>query len=414
MDRTIFHVDVNSAFLSWSALRQLRENPGSIDLRTIPSAVGGDVQTRHGVITAKSIPAKAYHVQTGEPVIRALEKCPQLVLVQSDFKTYRMYSRQFIDILKEYTDQIQQASIDEAYMDVSDLIRDRGEALRLAAAIKDSVRDRLGFTVNIGVSVNKFLAKMASDFEKPDKVHTLYPEEIRGKMWPMDVRDLYGCGAATAQQLHGLGLKTIGEVAVCDENLLKSILGEKRGEYLHRRANGIDLSPIEKVRQEAKSYSNETTTAADIDRNNYEADAIPIIRKLSLKVAERLRKDDVFGATCFVQVKTGGFQRHSRQTRMKQSSNDGNMIFETASLLMKDLTDALFDKGEVLRLIGVGVSGINHGEYQQMGMDAWLQENEKNQEKKEKQKKLDEMVKKIRMQYGEKAVMIGEEREARQ
>ena len=133
-----------------------------------------------------------------------------------------------------------------------------------------------------------------------------------------------------------------------------------------------------------------------------------------MKVAERLRKDDVFGATCFVQVKTGGFQRHSRQTRMKQSSNDGNMIFETASLLMKDLTDALFDKGEVLRLIGVGVSGINHGEYQQMGMDAWLQENEKNQEKKEKQKKLDEMVKKIRMQYGEKAVMIGEEREARQ
>jgi DNA polymerase-4 len=414
MDRTIFHVDVNSAFLSWSALRQLRENPGSIDLRTIPSAVGGDVQTRHGVITAKSIPAKAYHVQTGEPVIRALEKCPQLVLVQSDFKTYRMYSRQFIDILKEYTDQIQQASIDEAYMDVSDLIRDRGEALRLAAAIKDSVRDRLGFTVNIGVSVNKFLAKMASDFEKPDKVHTLYPEEIRGKMWPMDVRDLYGCGAATAQQLHGLGLKTIGEVAVCDENLLKSILGEKRGNYLHRRANGIDLSPIEKVRQEAKSYSNETTTVADIDRNNYEADAIPIIRKLSLKVAERLKKDDVFGATCFVQVKTGGFQRHSRQTRMKQSSNDGNMIFETASLLMKDLTDALFDKGEVLRLIGVGVSGINHGEYQQMGMDAWLQENEKNQEKKEKQKKLDEMVKKIRMQYGEKAVMIGEGREAQQ
>jgi DNA polymerase-4 len=258
-----------------------------------------------------------------------------------------MYSRQFIDILKEYTDQIQQASIDEAYMDVSDLIRDRGEALRLAAAIKDSVRDRLGFTVNIGVSVNKFLAKMASDFEKPDKVHTLYPEEIRGKMWPMDVRDLYGCGAATAQQLHGLGLKTIGEVAVCDENLLKSILGEKRGEYLHRRANGIDLSPIEKVRQEAKSYSNETTTAADIDRNNYEADAIPIIRKLSLKVAERLRKDDVFGATCFVQVKTGGFQRHSRQTRMKQSSNDGNMIFETANRrLFHDGPDNLLITGK--------------------------------------------------------------------
>lgn len=413
MDRTIFHIDVNSAFLSWSALRQLRENPGSVDLRTIPSAVGGDVQTRHGVITAKSIPAKAFHVQTGEPVVRALEKCPQLVLVQSDFKTYRMYSGQFISILKEYTDQIQQASIDEAYMDVSDLVHDRMEALKLAATIKDSVRNKLGFTVNVGISVNKFLAKMASDFEKPDKVHTLYPEEIREKMWTLDVRDLYGCGAATAQQLHDLGLKTIGEVAVCDEKLLKSILGEKRGEYLHRRANGIDLSPVEKVRQEAKSYSNETTTVADIDRNNYETDAVPTIRKLSLKVAERLRKDDVFGSTCFVQVKTGGFQRYSRQTRMKQSTNDGNIIFETASLLMKDLTDVLFDKGEVLRLIGVGVSGIDHGEYQQMGMDAWLYANEENQKKKEKQKKLDEMVKKIRSQYGERAVMVGEEQEIR-
>ena len=362
MDRTIFHIDVNSAFLSWSALKQLQENPGSIDLRTIPSAVGGDIRTRHGIITAKSIPAKAYHVQTGEPVVRALEKCPQLVLVPSDFKTYRRYSAQFISILREYTDQIQQASIDEAYMDASGLVRDRSEALKLAGAIKDAVRSRLGFTVNVGISVNKFLAKMASDFEKPDKVHTLYPEEVREKMWPLDVRDLYGCGAATAQRLYDLGLKTIGALAVCDEALLKSILGEKRGEYIHRRANGMDDSSVETIRQEAKSYSNETTTPADIDRNNYETNAVPILRELSNKVAGRLKKDGVFGSTCFVQVKTGGFQRHSRQLRMKQSSNDGSVLLETASSLMRELTRELFDRGEVLRLIGVGVSGIDHGE----------------------------------------------------
>ena len=170
-ERTIFHVDVNSAFLSWSALKQLRENPGSVDLRTIPSAVGGDIETRHGIITAKSIPAKKYGVQTGEPVVKALQKCPQLVMVRSDFTTYRKYSAQFISILKEYTDQVQQVSIDEAFLDVTDLEADWKDAfpLGLAKSIKDTVRDRLGFTVNVGISSNKFLAKMASDFEKGDR-----------------------------------------------------------------------------------------------------------------------------------------------------------------------------------------------------------------------------------------------------
>ena len=256
--RFVFHVDVNSAFLSWSALKQLQEDPGSVDLRTIPSAVGGDIRTRHGIITAKSIPAKAYHVQTGEPVVRALEKCPQLVLVRSDFKTYRMYSSRFISILKEYTDQVQQASIDEAYMDVSDLVSSREDAITLADRIKNTVRGRLGFTVNVGISENKFLAKMASDFEKPDKVHTLFPDEIRQKMWPLPVRDLYGCGAATAQQLNEMGFRTIGDLAACSEQMLKTILGEKRGEYIYQRVRGIDSSLVETVRQEAKSCSQES------------------------------------------------------------------------------------------------------------------------------------------------------------
>ena len=406
MNRTIFHVDVNSAFLSWSALKRLEEDPESIDLRTIPSAVGGDVRTRHGIITAKSIPAKAFHVQTGESVVRALEKCPQLVLVRSDFKTYRMYSSRFISVLREYTDQVQQASIDEAYMDVSSLVRSRQEAVALAGQIKDTVRERLGFTVNVGISENRFLAKMASDFEKPDRVHTLYPDEIREKMWPLPVRDLYGCGAATAQQLYETGFKTIGDLASCDEAMLKNLLGEKRGEYIHKRVYGIDDSSVETVRQEAKSYSNETTTAEDIRAENYDSIAVPIIRKLSLKVAERLKRDGVYGNTCCIQVKTGGFQRHSRQTRLKKSTNDGEIIFRTAAALMKELTERLFDKGEVLRLIGVGVSGLDHGEYRQMGMEDWLKINEQSRQNSEKKKRLEEMVKKIRSQYGEDAVLI--------
>lgn len=407
MNRTIFHVDVNSAFLSWSALEQLKEKPGSVDLRTIPSAVGGDVRTRHGVITAKSIPAKAYHVQTGEPVVKALEKCPQLVLVRSDFTAYRRYSSQFISLLREYTDQVEQASIDEAYMDVSGLVHNREEALALAVRIKNEVRDRLGFTVNVGISENKFLAKMASDFEKPDRVHTLYPEEIRDKMWPLKVRDLYGCGAATARQLNEMGFHTIGELAGFSDQMLKDILGEKRGEYIHKRVHGIDDSCVETVRQEAKSYSNETTTAEDISHENYDRLAVPIIRQLGKKVSGRLKKDGVYGNTCFVQVKTGGFRRHSRQIRLKQSTNDQDVICDAASALMKELTDRLFDEGEVLRLIGVGVSGLDHGEYRQMEMEDWLKENEQNRQQSEKKKKLDEMVKKIRSQFGESAVFTG-------
>lgn len=407
MPRTIFHVDVNSAFLSWSALKQLQEDPDSIDLRTIPSAVGGDVKTRHGIITARSIPAKAYHVQTGEPVMRALEKCPQLVLVKSDFRTYRSYSSRFMAILREYTAKVQQASIDEAYVDVSDLVQTREEAVLLAGNIRKSVRSRLGFTVNVGVSENKFLAKMASDFEKPDRTHTLYPDEISEKMWPLDVRDLHGCGAATAQHLYGMGIKTIGALAVCDEALLKSFLGEKRGEYLHKRAHGIDASPVDPVRQEAKSYSNETTTAEDIMRENYASLAEPILQQLSEKVSSRLKKDGVFGSTCFVQVKTGAFQRHSSQTQLKQSVNDAETIYRTASGLMKEMTDRLFSEGQVLRLIGVGMSGLDHGEYRQMGMDDWLKANEQNEQKKEKQKRLDEMVLKIRERFGEDALKTG-------
>ena len=180
-ERLIFHVDVNSAFLSWSAVKRLEEDPSSVDLRTIPSAVGGDVATRHGIITAKSIPAKQYGIQTGEPVVKALAKCPNLVLVPSDFTSYREYSRRFIAILKEHTDAVEQVSIDEAFLDLTELLPEdedlRQFAPRMAAAIKDEIKEKLHFTVNVGISTNKLLAKTASDFSKPDKIHTLYPEE---------------------------------------------------------------------------------------------------------------------------------------------------------------------------------------------------------------------------------------------
>ena len=410
MQQFIFHIDVNSAFLSWSALKRLEEDPGSIDLRTIPSAVGGDVETRHGVITAKSIPAKAYKIQTGEPVVKALAKCPDLVLVLSDFATYRKYSASFIDILSEYTDKIQQASIDEAYMDVTSLVRNRQDAIRLAYHIKDAIRDRLGFTVNVGISENRFLAKMASDFEKPDKVHTLFPEEIRKKMWPLPVREMYGCGKATADKLMELGFYTIGDVAASDEALMKRLLGEKAGEYVFARANGAGGSRVEPERQEAKSFSSEMTTRVDVHAGNYQKEGLPVLMSLSAKVSSRLKKHQVFGSTISVMVKTGNFQRYSRQTSLYQSTNDEKIIQNTAKDLMQELLfqkNGLFEKGEVLRLIGVGVSNLDHGDFHQMDLTEWAGSFKERQKEHEKREKLDAMMEKIEKKYGKDAIKKG-------
>ena len=398
MPRIIFHIDVNSAFLSWSAVKRLREDPSAVDLRLIPSAVGGDVRTRHGVITAKSIPAKKYGVTTGEPVVSALKKCPQLVLVSSDFKTYREYSRQFIEILRKYAAEVEKVSIDEAFLDMTDSAKyfraqiEAGEPYPYCAAehIKNEIRDTLGFTVNVGISTNKILAKCASDFTKPDKIHTLYPEEIGEKLWPLPVGDLFGCGRKTAEKLRTMGIKTIGDLAQTDLSLLKSILGSKAAEYLHNNANGISESPVTSVREQAKSYSNETTTGEDISSANYEAIALPILHRLSEKVASRLSKDNVRANTVYCIVKTGEFQRHTRQTRLPASTNDPVVITKSAEKLMSSLLtgpDGLFAAGQVLRLIGVGCSGIDDSPYTQLDLFSWAKEKQAEDVRREEERR---------------------------
>lgn len=418
--RTIFHVDVNSAFLSWSALKQLKEDPNSVDLRTIPSAVGGDVETRHGIITAKSIPAKKYGIQTGEPVVKALAKCPDLVLVKSDFAVYRDYSSRLMELLREYTPVLQQASIDEAYLDVTALLQDNVEnnnPERLAREIADHVKTSLGFTVNVGISSNKFLAKMASDFEKPDKIHTLWPEEIRQKMWPLPIGKLYGCGKATAARLQNLGIYTIGDAAAADLSLLQGNLGQKAGLYIIERANGRDKSEVHAEERDAKSYSNETTTTEDITRDNYDTLALPILKKLSEKVAGRLQRDNVWGSTVSVIVKTGAFRRHTRQTTLSAPTNSAEEIYSQTQTLLYDLlygkkggtdrTPGLFSQGDVLRLIGVGVSNLDNGENRQMDLFEWARMNEGNVKQKEKNDKLNAMMDKIKGKYGADAIRRG-------
>lgn len=402
MDRCIFHVDVNSAFLSWSAVKRLKEDPSAVDLRTIPSAVGGDVRTRHGVITAKSLPAKKFGIHTGEAVVSALGKCPSLTLIPSDFATYRQYSKAFIRILESHAPLVEQVSIDEAYLDMTEIVHTtagllptstehtapefsasehpapahadvllRETAVRLARTIKDEIRESLGFTVNIGIASNKLLAKMASDFEKPDKLHTLWEEEIPAKLWPLPIGALHGCGRSSASALSAFGIKTIGDAARSDIQILRAILGEKGGDYISRCARGHSRSPVRSTRDAAKSYSNERTTPEDISEENYRFLLPPLLKGLSVRVAERMQRDAIRALTIGVMVKTGKFQRHSRQTTLPSSTSDSKKIFDTATTLMEALLlsrQGLFRKGEVLRLVGISAQNLDSGHYEQLSL----------------------------------------------
>lgn len=409
MDRIIFHVDVNSAFLSWSAVKRLKENLEARDLRLIPSAVGGDVKLRHGVITACSLPAKKYGVKTGEPVIKALEKCPGLVIIPSDFVCYREYSNKFIAILKKYSPFVEQASIDEAYVDMTETEEkfkkeaEDGIPFPLCAAkkIKDEIKNELGFTVNIGISTVKLLAKMASDFEKPDKIHTLYKEDIEEKMWRLDIRKLHGCGRATSEKLGNIGIKTIGDAAKTDKKLLCSLLGIKAGEYIYNSCNGIGSDTVIYKREAAKSYSNETTIAEDITSVNY-GEIHEIIKALSDKVSKRLKKDSITAYTVTATIKTADFKRYSKQTTLANPVNDCKIIYEVSERLIKELCfgkRGVFKDGGGIRLIGIGCSGLDNGEFRQMDIFSYMRENaekerirQNERSRKEKADKLSEMM----------------------
>ena len=414
MDRLIFHVDVNSAFLSWTAVKKLKEEPDSIDLRLIPAAIGGDVSKRHGVITACSIPAKRQGVRTGEPVMRALEKCPELLLFPSDFATYKEYSAKFIEILKKYALAVEQVSIDEAYLDMTGTTNPKA----VADIIKKEIYERLGFTVNIGISQIKFLAKMASDFEKPYKVHTLFKEEIEEKMWKLPIEKLHGCGRKTSEKLRNIGVKTIGDVAALSKSLLCSLLGEKLGEYIYESSNGRGSDIVSSIKEIAKSYSNETTMPSDIRFSTYNAEMPKTIKGLAESVSKRLKKDGAEGYTISVSAKTSSFKRKSKQTTLSDATGDARVIEKVALVLMKELCfgeKGLFAEDEGIRLVGVGVSHLAQKECKQLDIFSYMREKDaqdeirmKEKKKQEKTDRLAVMLNKINEKYGEGKVRKGE------
>lgn len=383
----IFHVDVNSAFLSWEACHQLRMNPDTPDIRLLPSIIGGRREMRHGVVLAKSISASRAGIKTGEPIVHALKKCPNLLIFPPDFSIYRAQSQALMDLFSAYAPCVQQLSIDEAFLDMSGTQTLYGDPVSFAHRLKDEVRETLGFTVNIGISTNKLLAKMASDFEKPDRVHTLFPEEIPEKMWPLPVSDLLYAGKSSVQKLHNLGIFTIGELASANPLVLQQHL-KSHGQELHNYANGIDNSPVEAESEAAKGYSNSITLPFDItDRN----DAKEIMLSLCENIGARIRKDNAYISVVSVTIVDMDFRKTSHQVSLSNGTNITDVIYENACTLF----DRLWDQTPI-RLLGVHTSKASDENYTQYS----LFDTEKN----EKLEKLDMTIDAIRNKYGDNAI----------
>lgn len=387
-NRLIFHIDVNSAFLSWESVDRLEKDPEALDLRTIPSAVGGDEKARHGIVLAKSTPAKKYGITTGEPLVHALKKCPELKIVPPHFDTYIRKSRQLMDILSDYTPDIEKFSIDEAFLDMTSTIHLFGPPLTVANQIRERVAKELGFTVNIGIAPNKLLAKMASDFKKPDMCHTLFSYEIEKKMWPLPIGELFFVGHSARKKMESIGIHTIGELAACNVNYLKHLLGEKYAILIHNYACGIDHEPVEEREPLNKGYGNSTTLSRDID--DLEA-ACQVLLSLCETVGARLRQDRVLCDCVCVEIKDWDFHSQSHQMTLNNPTDSTSIIYETACKLIKDFWDKT-----PLRLIGVRTTKITEDGYCQLN----LFESEQSRKRKEMEKAVDT----IRNKFGTDSV----------
>ena len=350
MERLIFHIDVNSAFLSWESARRVSQ--GLPDLREIPSCVGGDPKKRTGIVVAKSIPAKKYGIQTGEPVAMALRKCPNLVIVPSDFELYDKCSRAFKAICASFAPVMESFSIDEVFLDMTGTSLIYPDPVAAAHELKDKIHRGLGFTANVGISTNKLLAKMASDFQKPDRVHTLFPDEIPEKMWPLPVRNLLFLGKASEQKL-------------LDQ--------------------GIDNSPVKAVPDEAKGFSVETTFNDDITSMEQ---VLPILLEQCDVLATRMRRRGKKCRCISVTFRTLDFRNRSHQTKLENATDLTDEIYGNATRLFSECW-----KGQPLRLIGVALTGLTDDFYEQMSLF-------EDTESKERRRKLDAAMDEIRMKFG--------------
>lgn len=406
MDRVFFHIDVNSAFLSWSALEKLH-NGSALDLRTIPSVIGGDMAKRHGVVLAKSIPAKAYGIVTGEPIVNALRKCPSLTLEPPDHKLYHRRSRELMTLLSDFCPDIEQVSVDECYMDYTPIASRYPSPEAAAHLIKDRVFQELEFTVNVGISDRKVLAKMASDFRKPNLVHTLYSYEIQRKLWPLPLSSLFMCGRSSAETLRKLEILTIGDLANTDRSILAAHL-KSHGLLLWEYANGIDASEVVTEQSEAKGIGNSTTLSKDAaDKET----AHRVLLSLAESVARRLRDSGQAAGMVSTEIKYNTFRKVSHQTTLLSPTSQTDAIYQIACSLFDEIWD-----GTPVRLLGIRSSKLtSEGEPVQMSLfdlDAAplpqaAQDTSPKPPSSRKKEQLEQALDTIRKRYGADAVIRG-------
>lgn len=387
MERIIFHIDVNNAFLSWSAIEMLK-NGSKLDIRTIPAVVGGDEKKRKGVVVAKSFPAKKAGIVTGEPIYMARRKVDKLYVVKSDREKYTEYSNAFYKILCKYTPVIERYSIDECFMDMTGTKMIFGDPVELAYKIKDEIYNTLGFTVNVGVANSKVCAKMASDFEKPNKVHTLFKNEVQEKMWPLSVDDLFMVGKSSSKKLHELGIDTIGALAQADINLLTRYF-KSMGKLMHEYANGIDDSSVVRPVPKNQGIGHSTTLPEDV------CDIVglkKVIRKLSNMVGIRLREEGKYARVVSVQLKNNNFFNYQHQVKLTNPISSNDDIYENACELLRSMW-----KGDPIRLVGVRVSDFTDKTYEQISLFEEV-------DKKEKRDKVQKTIDEINKKYGSNTI----------
>lgn len=404
METVYFHIDVNSAFLSWSAAHRLQHG-ASLDIRTIPSVVGGSEKTRHGIVLAKSIPAKKlYNIRTGESLMEARQKSGKnLLIVPPDYEVYSRASKALMELMGQYSPIIEKFSIDEAFLNYTGMQRLFGDPVERAHKIKDEIHEKLGFTVNVGVSTNKLLAKMASEFTKPDRVHTLWPDEVKTKMWPLPIEELYMVGRRTSLKLRRKGINTIGDFARMDPILTKSWLN-KPGVMLWQFANGVYEEEekggaaffqgmmAQSSKYEVKGIGNSGTISFDIKRLDVAHQAL---LSLSETIGYRLRKGGYRSSVIHVSFTTPEFERCGKQMKFGVPTDNTTEVYMRACRVFDKLWN-----GHKIRQIGIRATDLTQSKNLQADFFTPLETLIKNQN-------LDKAVDQIRNRYGNTSILRG-------
>ena len=395
MDRIILHVDVNNAFLSWTAIWMLK-NGYDKDIRERYAIIGGDETERRGIVLAKSNPCKKKGVVTAEPIYSARRKCPYLEVYPPNFKVYKYFSDKMFEYLSTYTDIIERYSIDECFLDYTGSINLFGNPVKVAYKIKNDIYNKFGFTVNVGIGNNKLLAKMASDLEKPNKVHTLFNYEVKDKMHPLLVSELFMIGKSSSKKLMDMGIKTIGELAeVPEEELMKRF--KSMGKMMHEYANGIDNSPVHYEREAAKSISASTVLAY-----NYkdEHKIKEVLKELSMEIGKKIRNNKMYADTIGVWIKYSYFDKISKQEKIEYSISTDEEIYSNASRIF----DKLWNKEDGIRSVCVFTSGLSLVRRKQLSLfDMESASNNKS----EADEKLQNVIDDMRSKYGSDIIKYG-------